>query len=155
MISQSFALTNKIHPLLWQFICLIISIVFFILVLINRSPNFLRPLGFSLRTDFWPIIPVTALFVYLVFRIPGRIGEVSTWAVVMVLFALPLAGLWAYGHTQTSTLSGLIPLNDAKGFYMDALRLTHGTNFSFFASRRPLFAGLLSVLLAVCRRKNW
>ena len=149
MISRFLALTNKIHPLLWRFICLTISIVFFILVLINRSPSFLRPLGFSLRTDFWPIIPVTALFVYLVFRIPGRIGEVSTWAVIMVLFALPLAGLWAYGHTQTSTLSGLIPLNDARGFYMDALRLTYGTNFSFFASRRPLFAGLLSVLLAL------
>jgi len=149
MISRFLAFTNKIHPLLWQLICLTISVAFFILVLINRSPNFLRPLGFSLRTDFWPIIPVTALFVYLVFRIPGRIGEVSTWAVVMVLFALPLAGMWAFGHTQTSTLSGLIPLNDAKGFYMDALRLTYGTNFSFFASRRPLFAGLLSVLLVL------
>lgn len=149
MIARTIASINKIHPAVWQLICLTISLVLFSLVFLTRSPGFLRPFGIALRTDFWPIVPLTALLVYVIYRIPGRIGELSAFAIVMILFALGLAGLWASGNTQTSTISGLIPMNDARSYYVDALRLTHGTSFSFFSSRRPLFAGFLSVLLLI------
>ncbi len=145
-IIQSF---NNIHPILWQFICFTVSIIAFGLVLINPLPSFVRPLSLALRVDFWPVIPITAVVIYLLFRIPGRTGELITVTSIMLLFAMPLAGMWAYGHTQTSTLGGLIPLNDAQGYYIDALGLTTGSNFSYFSSRRPLFPGLLSVLLII------
>jgi hypothetical protein len=128
-------------------LCLAVGSAVFALILLQRAPNFLRPLGFALRTEFWPVIPIATGIIYFAYRLPGRFGELIAQTAVLGLFALALAGLWAYGHSQTTTLSGLIPMNDARGYYRDALRLSHGEDFSFFASRRPLFVGLLSVLL--------
>src|SRR3972149_6753213 len=93
---------NKVHPILWQFIGFTASVIAFSLVLINPLPGFVRPLSLSLRVDFWPVIPMTAIAIYLLFRIPGRVGELITVTAIMILFAMPLAGMWAYGHTQTS-----------------------------------------------------
>ena len=149
MVNRLSTAINRIHPLLWQFACLLVSITAFSLILLNRSPNFLRPLSISLRTGFGLVIPATTLIVYLAFRTPGRFGGLIDLTVVMSLFAMPLAGLWASGQTQTTVLSGLIPLYDAQYYYIDALRLIDGSDFSVFSARRPLFPGLLSVLLSL------
>src|SRR5687768_4851217 len=121
---------NKIHPLIWYFVCITISLIVFGLILLNRSPNFLRPLSKALRTGFGLVIPVATLLVYLAFRVPGRIGELIAMTTVLSLFAMSLAGLWASGQTQTTVLSGLIPLTDAGGYYIDALGLINGQDFS-------------------------
>jgi hypothetical protein len=144
MNPNTFPSLNKIS---WIVLQVTLPIMAFYSVLIRPPSGFIRSLGFALRVDFWPVIPIAAILVYLAFRIPGQIGQLVTSCVVAFLFAMPLAGMWAYGHTQTSVISGLIQLNDASGFYMDALRLANDTNFSFFSSRRPLFPGFLSVLL--------
>jgi hypothetical protein len=65
---------------------------------------------------------------------------------------MPLAGLWASGQSQSTVLSGLIPLFDAQTYYMDALRLMNGSPFSIFSARRPLFGSLLAVLLTLTGR---
>lgn len=140
---------NKIHPAHWLFICLTVSITAFSLILINPLPGFMRPLSLSLRVDFWPIIPITACIIYLLFLIHERSGELISVTAIMILFALPLAGMWAYGHAQSAMLGGLIPINDAQGYYTDALRLINNSSFSFFSTRRPLFPGFLSVLLFI------
>ncbi len=71
MASRINSVLNKVHPILWQGCCIAISIVVFSLILINRSPNFLRPLSMSLRTGFGLVIPATAITIYLVYRLPG------------------------------------------------------------------------------------
>jgi hypothetical protein len=102
----------------------------------------------ALRTGFGLVIPVTALLVYSAFRIRGKIGELTSLVITMALFAMPLAGLWASGLSQTTVLGGLIPLYDAELYYVDALGLINGSKFSIFSARRPLFPGLLAVLLS-------
>jgi hypothetical protein len=143
---------HKIKPLLWQILFLGISATLFSLILINRSPNLLRPVSMALRTGFGLVIPLTALILYLAFRIPNRIGDLVAMAATLSLFAMPLAGLWASGQSQSTVLSGLIPLFDAGTYYMDALQLMNGNPFSIFSARRPLFAGLLAVLLSITGR---
>ncbi len=140
---------DKIQPLLWHLICIMISLIFFSVILINRSPNALRPLSISLRTGFGLVIPLTTLIVYLVFRIPGRVGQLLTMSTVLSLFALPLAGLWASGQSQTTVMNGLIPMTDAGSYYIDALGLADGQRLTIVSSRRPLFSGLLAVLLSL------
>lgn len=149
MKNLSHPLFKHIHPILWQSICFIVSIGVFSLILLNRSPNLLRPLSMSLRNGFGLVIPLTALILYLCFRIPGRLGDLISMTAVMSLFAMPLAGLWASGQTQTTVLSGLIPLYDADAYYIDALRLIHGYDFSIVSARRVLFPGLLATLLSL------
>lgn len=138
---------HELKPYLWQAVNLIVSAILFSLILLNRSPNILRAISMSLRTGFGLVIIVTALIVFFAFRIPGRAGEFISMTVVLGLFAMPLAGLWASGQTQSTVLNGLIPMNDAQMYYTDALRLMGGDKFSVFSARRPLFSGLLATLL--------
>lgn len=147
-----FIFAEKIHPLLWQFICLAISILVFILLLSNLSPFLLRPISLALRTGFGVIIPLTALVMYAAYRIPGRLGDMLALPTTMSLFALGLAGLWASGNTQSVVLSGLIPLTDAAGYYSDAIRLQYGMDVSNFTAMRPFFAGVLSFFLWLSER---
>lgn len=138
---------DKIPAFLWFVIKASLVILIFSFFLLKQPSNLLGLLGFSLRVDLWPVIPIATIILYLLFRIPGRLGEALALGGTMFLFVMPLAGLWASGHTQTSVISGLIQLNDARSYYMDALRLTIGEDYSFFSTRRPLFTGFLSVLL--------
>jgi hypothetical protein len=143
---------NKIHPALWHLLCLAISAMVLSLILLNRSPNFLRPLGMALRSGFGLVIPATALVLYLVNRIPGRIGELLSMLGATSLCALALAGLWASGQTQSIVIAGLIPLSDATNYYMDGLRLVAGGDISHFSAMRPFFPGFLSLLLNLTDR---
>lgn len=149
MMISKLRTTIRAHSfLLWEYLGLAISILCFILILLNRSPNFLRPLSLALRTGFGLVIPAAAILVYVAFRIPGRMGTLSGMTLTMSLFAMPLAGLWASGQAQSTVLSGLIPLYDAELYYVDALGLLNGSRFSIFSARRPLFPSLLAVLLS-------
>jgi hypothetical protein len=143
---------KTVPPLFWQVLSLGISAALFSLILLNRSPNLLRPVSMALRSGFGLAIPLAALVVYLAFRVPRRLGEFVGMAVVLSLFAMPLAGLWASGQSQSTVLSGLIPLFDAESYYTDALRLMNGEDFSIFSARRPLFASLLAVILTLTGR---
>ncbi|MBK7691790.1 MAG: hypothetical protein IPJ31_11965 [Bacteroidetes bacterium] len=132
---------ENIPPRIWQTLCLGVSILVFILILVNRSPFLFRPVSMALRLGFGMVIPLTGLVMYAAFRIPGRYGELFALTATMALFALGLAGLWASGNTQSVVLNGLIPLTDAVGYYTDATRLQYGVDVSNFTAMRPFFAG--------------
>lgn len=140
-------LSNKVHPAIWQALSVGIALLVFYLILINRSPFILRPVSMALRTGFGVIIPIAALVLYGIFRIPGRLGSFLSLTATLSLFALGLAGLWASGQTQSIALSGLIPVSDAQAYYMDASRILHGMSITQFTGMRPLFAGLFSTFL--------
>jgi hypothetical protein len=152
MNSITLTIEKRIHPLAWQTLCLLTSLVIFILILNNRSPIFVRPVSMALRTGFGVVIPLAALVVYGAFRIKGRIGELTAMTAILSLFAMGLAGLWASGDTQSVVLNGMIPLTDAAGYYTDATRLQYGMDVSNFTSMRPFFAGLLSLFLRLSER---
>lgn len=141
------AFFERIHPLAWQLLFVGFSILVFTLILLNRSPFLLRPVSIALRSGFGVMLLLATLVMFAVFLIPGRLGELSALTATMSLFALGLAGLWASGKTQSILLNGLLPLYDAAGYYVDALRIQHGMSVSTFTAMRPFFAGLLSFFL--------
>jgi hypothetical protein len=147
MTSKISVFINRIHPAIWQILCLIVSVVVFSLILANRSPNILRSVSMALRTGFGVVIPLAALVLYLALHIRGRFGELISLSAVMSVFAFGLAGVWASGNTQSILLSGLVPLSDATNYYIDALRILHGIEISDFSAMRPFFAGFLSFTL--------
>jgi hypothetical protein len=144
--------THKITPYLWQLLFLAISIFLFSLILANRAPNMLRPISMSLRTGFGLVIPLTALILYIAFRIPNHAGDLIGMAATLSLFAMPLAGLWASGQSNSITISGLVPIIDAANYYNDSLRIMMGRNISQFSAMRPFFSGFLSFLLSITGR---
>lgn len=147
MYTKITASLNRIHPVVWQSICLIVSLLIFSLILLNRSPNILRSAGMSLRTGFGLVIPLTVIILYLILQIPGRLGQLISFTGVMSLFALGLAGLWASGQTHSIILNGLLPISDATNYYIDALRIINGMEIFDFSAMRPFFPGFLSFLL--------
>lgn len=143
---------NRISPLAWQFLCLTISTLIFLLILTNRSSLPLRVLSTALRTGFGIVIPLATLVIYGTFRLPGQTSELVALTATMSLFGLALAGLWISGDTQSVVLNGLIPLTDAAGYYSDATRLLYGADVSNFTAMRPFFAGMLSFFLWLSQR---
>lgn len=107
----------------------------------------LRPLAIAAHFHFVD----TALAIFfafpVIFNLRGWAGELLGLPAVVALFGLSLLGLWAAGQTFPSIVAGLLPWSDASNYYMDAQRLLLGGAFSQFSSWRPLFPGLLSLLL--------
>ena len=143
---------SKPSPIVWQAVCLLISLGLYTLIVVNRSPNLLRPMSMALRTGFGLVIPITSLVVYAAFRVKDRLGDLLSMAATLCLFAMPLAGLWASGQSQSVTISGLLPLTDASFYYQDSLRIIMGQDISHFSAMRPFFPGFLSFLMNLTDR---
>lgn len=147
LTAKRYAFLNKIW--IQEAVWIVLAVSVFALILLNRSPNLLRPLSLAARTGFNLTVILLFLLLYVSFRLQGWIGKALSWTVTLALFALALAGLWAIGQTQSTVLTGIVPLFDAANYYTDALRLLAGQDFSDFSARRPLFAAFLSLLLWV------
>lgn len=135
-----------------KFCSIAFPLLVFGLILLNRSPNLLRPLSLYTRTGFASVIPIWFLFLYISFRLSGWGGRLLSLTFTMALFAFALAGLWASGQTQSTIFNGIVPLYDASAYYTDALRLLAGERFSVTSTYHPLFSGLLAVMLWVTGR---
>ena len=129
----------------------LVSILVYSLVLINRSPNFLRPMSMLVRTGYTILVPSLYLIFAFVFRIQTQLGKFLSLTITLVVFALALAGAWASGVTESGILSGVIPMYDSTTYYMDALKLLNGENFSITSSHRPIFSAFFSVLLFISK----
>ncbi|MCX6054173.1 MAG: hypothetical protein NTZ74_04510 [Chloroflexi bacterium] len=106
-------------------------------------------IGLFVRYDllFLSILALPILFV--AFRLRGSVGFLLALGSTLILFALPVSGLWHSGASEPFIIGGLLPFSDAASYYSDAQRLVEGYRFSAFSARRPLFPALLSVLLAL------
>ena len=131
--AERFAFLKKtwIQEALW----IVFAVSVFAFILLNRSPNLLRPLSLSARTGFNLIVMLLFLLLYLSFRPRGWLGGILSLTMTLTVFALALAGLWATGQTQSTVLNGIVPLYDAADYHADALRLLAGDPFSDFSAR--------------------
>ncbi len=136
---------------IWGFdtLSIIVALLIFCSILLNLFPTVFHMLGFKARAGFTGFIPFFVVLLYTSFRIPGRLGKALSITLTFSFFGLSLAGLWQTGQSQSTVFNGIVPLFDASDYYIDALRLMAGQPFSPFSARRPLFPGLLAVLLTI------
>jgi len=111
-----------------------------------------RVVGLSARYDLTLVVPAALILLTLAFRLRGGWGQSAALGLTLVLFCLPLAGLWASGASESYTVGGLLPYSDAQVYYRDALRVTEGDLLSSFSARRPLFPAFLAGALALSGR---
>lgn len=69
-------------------------------------------------------------------------------AVALAAVLLPLFGAWIGARTHPNAIAGLIPWNDAAGYYGCALDILGQEDLSPFCQRRPFYTVYLSGLLA-------
>jgi len=73
--------------------------------------------------------------------------DMLSLALVLALFALLLIHKWQTGFYEGVVIGGLLPSVDALEYYRGAQSLIMGGNVLEIATRRPIFAGFLAVLL--------
>ncbi|NPV84921.1 MAG: hypothetical protein HPY45_02775 [Anaerolineae bacterium] len=131
----------------------LVALALYVFILLNRDEA-LRQLSISVRYGFTLVLTVVFVVLLAAFWLPGRWAACASFVLTVGLFAFPLAAMWATGAIQSEsyTVAGLLPWSDASGYYTDAKWLLEGQRFSSFSSRRPLFAGLLAVLLGISRQ---
>ena len=54
---------------------ILVSIAVYWVIVINRSPNFLRPMSMILRTGYTIVVPSVFIVHYLAFRVQGWLGN--------------------------------------------------------------------------------
>ena len=106
-------------------------------------------IGLFVRHNLVLLTLITLLLLFVTFRIKGAWGTFTALSITLILFGLPLSGLWRSGASEPFIIGGLLPFSDAASYYSDALRVVEGFRFSAFSARRPLFPALLTVLLAI------
>lgn len=141
--------TKLVQRSLYPFIGLIISLLLYAAVLIVRLPP---EIGLTARNGLFPVLIAIALLLYPAYRRSGWTGTLASLSLTLILFALPLSGLWNSGVSEDVVIGGLLPWSDASGYYWDAKRLLEGGTFSAFSSRRPLFPGMLAPLLGLTQQ---
>jgi hypothetical protein len=95
------------------------------------------------------LLPVVVAGIFAALdRASGRARFAALVAVSQLFLLAFLVHLWTLGYEgRNAVFGGILPWSDSQGFYSDALRLVHGERFSPASSRRPLYAGLLAILL--------
>ena len=113
-----------------------------------------RQIGLAARYDL--LIPLVVLLILnpLVLNLPGLVGQLVTPVYLMVVFSLPVSGLWASGTSEQYVLGGTIPYSDTLSYYTDALRFLEGGYVSSMSADKPFTTALYSGLLAVTHF-NW
>jgi len=124
----------------------IIALILYSLVLIVP---FSSEVGLAARYGSSIVLIIVFLLLYPAYQMNGWPGILVSFSGTIILFALPLAGVWNSGISEANILGGVIPWSDANGYYVDASQTLEGRHFSTFSSRRPLFAALLTFLLGI------
>ncbi len=117
---------------------------------------FILPIPARVTDFFQDINLITALCVAAALALVlGRRGW--GWGLVqaffvVLLFTLPLISRWQTGFYHANLFGGILPWSDAADYYTDAQQLLLGHHFTETSTKRPLFAGFLSVLLFITRQ---
>lgn len=112
------------------------------------------PLGLSRFFSQYSFLlfAVLLLVFFAGFSLPEKRRWPVVYAVVMVLFALPLVYRWTSGYSDAAIIGGLLPYKDGFYYYNGARLLLNGQSLpvsSMQAAWRPLFPGFLASLMAL------
>ncbi len=82
----------------------------------------------------------------------GRDSTLTFWllaAAAFIAILLPVAGYWVGGRTHANAIGGLLPWNDAAGYFNCARTVIDGGPLDSFCQRRPHYSGYLTGLFAL------
>jgi hypothetical protein len=133
--------TGILHHAVWLSA---ISILYWVVFLVPLPPQLKRQ-GIFLTDEF--IIVVLLALVFLTYRQQVGGSKYLRLGLILIAFTLPLLRLWETAESTWNIVLGLLPWADATEYYFDANRLIEGGLFSAFSGRRPMYGGLLAVLL--------
>ncbi|MHC1784612.1 MAG: hypothetical protein AB9891_17970 [Anaerolineaceae bacterium] len=135
----------QFHNITIHFLYLICSLI--VLTLLLGVP-ISRQIGLTVRYDFFIPIILFLVFFFPAFLQANKYIKAASFVILLVIFVLPLSGLWSSGQSEQYLLGGIIPFSDARGYFADTRSLIEGGDFFTTHSRRPLFSAFLAPILA-------
>ena len=129
-----------------DFARLAVGVLVFLWLLIFPPPPWLTSIVVDQR-NWIRLLVLLAFFIFLLNN-NGNVWETVQIAFIFALFAIPLIYKWQFAQHDGNLIGGLIPWSDAAQYNWEAQRLANGSLLSSWAARRPLFSGLLAVLLS-------
>ena len=133
------------RPDIADFARLAVGVLAFLWLLIFPPPPWLNGIVVDQRS--WIRLLVLLVFFIFLLNKNGNGWETVQIGFIFALFAIPLIYKWQFAQHDGNLIGGLIPWSDAAQYTWEAHRLANGSLLSAWAARRPLFSGLLAVLL--------
>jgi hypothetical protein len=144
---------TRFYKMFFSKICFAIILISFFLILINREPNLIRPIGLLIQFQPHLSLPIIGLLLFLFMRIEKKhLSIFLSSFLILSLFSLSLAGIWANTQTENYMIAGLLPRSDASFQYAGALKLLDFGELNGTTSRRPFFGEFLAILLGLTQR---
>jgi hypothetical protein len=127
---------------------IILPLFFFFVIFFPREVVFIKTISVLVRYNTSRFVFIASLLLFLTFIIKKkRVSNLASAIVIYSLFALSLVGLWASAYSENFVIAGLLPRSDAFYTYTGAINLMEKGYLGAFASRRPVFGGLLAFIL--------
>ncbi len=150
-MKSNYARANSVHQLVRLSISVAIPLLIYAAVLMVGIP---REISLTAREGPAVIlIPIAFLVLYPAYRQTSWLGTLISFCLTLILFAIPLLGVWSSGADGQSIVD-LLPWNDANMYYTDARRLLEGLPFTLGSQRRPIFAGVFAALLGLMQQNQ-
>jgi hypothetical protein len=127
---------------------IILPLFFFFVIFFPREVVLLKTISVLVRYNTSRFVFIASLLLFLALIIKKRrVSNLAAAIVIYSLFALSLVGLWASAYSENFVIAGLLPRSDAFYTYTGAINLMEKGYLGAFASRRPIFGGLLAFIL--------
>ncbi len=122
--------------------------IFFLIIFSGLPPTIGK---FATFQREWLLL-VAFVPLYFAFRARSLPGQLLSFLIALVLFALPLSYLWSGGVTTQGIIGGLMPLHDFFRYYTQARNLLAGDLIHGASAWRPIFSSFLAAVLAIFQR---
>lgn len=128
--------------------CTLFAVAFLFFIFCLYLP-FFQKIGLNFRYDFLSICVVIVVIQFFLRITKWKFGWVLRLLFTLLLFSLPLSGIWESAQSETYLLYGLIPFSDASSYYHSALGFLNNRLVGGFSAGRTLAVGIYSFLLFI------
>jgi len=127
----------------------IVSLIVMAIGLLAGLALFPARVGLMLRQGSLLVLLLISPALALSFTRRDFRGDMMAFIILAVIFGGAIIGVWACGTSDLNIIAGLLPYNDANGYYHGARLLSEGQTFHPFSAKRPIFPALLGVLFTI------
>ena len=104
-------------------------------------------IGLMLRQGSLLILFILFFNLVFAFQERGVLSSITSFVLVGLLFCGAIAGVWASAVSDLNIIAGLLPFNDANGYFHGGRVVAEGQLMFPFSAKRPLFPALMGVFL--------
>lgn len=129
-----------------------VSLIVSGLVILAGTILYPAKIGLMIRQGSLALLIILFINLVFVFQEKGILSSITSFMIVGLLFGGAIAGVWTSAISDLNIISGLLPFNDANGYFHGGRVVADGQLMFPFSAKRPLFPALMGVFLWLTRQ---